>query len=329
MRSRASRRGAIGGTTAIVAALLGLLALGTAGASADPLVSAVNQSSASVRAYWTKGRMQNAQPAPVLESGSLDQAAAPTQSSAKTSGKATAVSNPASFPNRTNGKVFMTIPDGIDQGDYECSGTAVQASNRSLVWTAGHCGFDSPEDPFPLSRFDCDCFVTNFEFVPGYNNGAKPYGEWPAASIATTSQWHDSGDSAYDFSAVRVKPRNRKRLQDVVGGRRLGFGQPRDVHYNAFGYPSEAPFDGERQYKCASGYEGADNSVGPPYPIRISCDMTPGSSGGGWVIKRRHRHHFRHYVVSLTSYGYDTEPDFLYGPYQGGVAKSLYQAAGR
>ena len=59
-----------------------------------------------------------------------------------------------------------------------------------------------------------------------------------------------------------------------------------------------------------------------------ACDMTPGASGGGWVIKRPYRHHFRHYLASVTSYGYVFDPGFLYGPYQGGVARALYNSAG-
>jgi hypothetical protein len=331
VRSRARTREAThAATKALIAAILGLGAIGAASAAADPVVSAVGQSPAAVRDYWTPQRMRAAKPLSVTQRGPLDIVGAPAPSAAKTSGKAALQGRPRTYPNRTNGKVFMTIPSGKDQGDYECSGTAVTAPSRSLVWTAGHCGFAYPEDPFPVSMLDCDCFVTNFEFVPAYDNGAKPFGEWPAKTggLATTSQWHDSGNSAFDFTAATVAPRNGKRLEDVVGGRRIAFGQPRRVQYKAYGYPAEAPFDGQHLYRCTSGYQGSDNTVGPPSPIRIACDMTPGSSGGAWVIKRPYRRHFRHYLVSVTSYGYTFDPNFLYGPYQGGVARALYDSAG-
>ena len=53
----------------------------------------------------------------------------------------------------------------------------------------------------------------------------------------------------------------------------------------------------------------------------IDCDMTGGSSGGGWIAGGG--------VASVNSYGYSTLPNVMFGPYQGSVAQSLYtQAAG-
>jgi hypothetical protein len=306
--------------TALLATALVLLLGGAASAAASPITSTVQQSASAVRGYWTPQRMHAAEPASLLEGGPIDL----TGSSGNGSGHAKQVSRTRSFPNRTNGKVFFTIPPpALDAGDYECSGTAIRSHTGSLVWTAGHCGYDAGQ--FPL---ECDCTVSNFEFVPAYENGAKPFGEWPARRIANPSQWRNSGDAAFDFSAATVRPRNGRRLEDVIGARRIAFGQPRRVQYAAFGYPDAPPFDGQHLQRCISGYRGQDNSEGPPRPIRIACDMTEGSSGGGWVIRRPHRHHFRHYVVSVTSYGYLDDPGFLYGPYQGGVAKALYRSAG-
>jgi hypothetical protein len=324
MRSRAwTRRATRAASMALALAILGSLALGVGGAGADPLTSAVQQSPGAIRAYWTDHRMRSAEPATMLQKGPPDLLGAPAGSSAKASGKAVLQSRTRRYPTRTNGKVFFTIPEpAVDGGDYECSGTAVRSHNHSLVWTAGHCGYDP--GMFPLA---CDCTVTNFEFVPAYKNGAKPYGEWPASNIANPSQWRSSGDSAFDFTAATVGRRNGKRLEDVVGGRRIAFGQPRNVQYKAYGYPADPPFDGEQLYRCTSGYQGADDTEGPPHPIRIACDMSSGASGGGWVIKRPYRHRFRHYVVSVTSYGYLDDPGFLYGPYQGGVARKLYNSA--
>jgi hypothetical protein len=52
--------------------------------------------------------------------------------------------------------------------------------------------------------------------------------------------------------------------------------------------------------------------------------MTAGASGGAWVVDR----HGHRYVVSVTSYGYDDEPNSLYGPYQGNAARELWRSAG-
>jgi hypothetical protein len=295
-------------------------------ADSAPPMQSLAQSPAAVRAYWTGARMRDAKPADAIPPSPL---AAPggaaVSSAAKRSSLHERVAKTTSYPNRTDGKVFFTLPGGPpDGGDYVCSGTGVRSPGRSLVWTAGHCVFD----PGVLGAG----YATHWEFVPAYNEGRKPFGEWPATSLATTQQWHGAGpisggDSAFDFGAATVAPRGGQLLQDRIGARRLAFNYTRNQTYTAFGYPAEQPppeFDGEHMFKCRSPYRGSDDRVGPPPAIRISCDMTGGSSGGGWVIRRDGTG----YVASVTSYGYNNDPNGLYGPYQGSVARSLARSAG-
>jgi hypothetical protein len=51
----------------------------------------------------------------------------------------------------------------------------------------------------------------------------------------------------------------------------------------------------------------------------IGCDMTGGSSGGGWIVGGT--------LYSENSYGYDNQPNVMYGPYLESVAQSVYHAA--
>jgi len=51
--------------------------------------------------------------------------------------------------------------------------------------------------------------------------------------------------------------------------------------------------------------------------MSIGCDMTAGSSGGGWIIDGQ-------YLNSSVSYGYDNDPIDLYGPYFGQAARNLF-----
>ena len=51
----------------------------------------------------------------------------------------------------------------------------------------------------------------------------------------------------------------------------------------------------------------------------IGCDMTGGSSGGGWIVGGN--------LYSVNSYGYSNQPDVMFGPYLDGVAQSVYNAA--
>jgi hypothetical protein len=71
---------------------------------------------------------------------------------------------------------------------------------------------------------------------------------------------------------------------------------------------------------CNSPLVYDDTSANPP-TIGIDCDMTGGSSGGGWIAGGS--------VASVNSYGYRTLRNVMFGPYQGSVAQSLYtQASG-
>jgi V8-like Glu-specific endopeptidase len=219
---------------------------------------------------------------------------------------------------KTHGKLFLSF----GAVDYVCSGTAVNSPSDSLVWTAGHCVYE----PGALGGK-----ADNVQFVPAYKNGKAPFGEWPADEVNATSQWKNGGviclpgisfggcgDVSHDLGAVSVDRLDGRELHDVVGARGIDFNGPPDRTYKAYGYPQEPPFDGEHMYRCKSSLQGRDNSAGEPKPMRIRCDMTGGSSGGGWVTGGK--------VASVVSYGYSDEPNNLYGPYQGNAAKSLYEA---
>lgn len=303
------------------------------------------QSQAEVRSYWTAERMRAALPATRLLGGAAApdalpptrESVAPTRvppvrrslagpldgllgggSAEPAERRATAIPNTRRWPYRTHGKVYLTLPDGIigTPDDYVCSGTVVRAPNRRLVTSAGHCvhGFGR--------------FARNWLFVPAKDGGREPYGRWVAGRLATTRQWQANEDVRYDVGMATMRKRNGRRLQRVVGARGIAFGvNPR--RYRAYGYPAESPYDGTHLYRCASRLEGTDQRMDPPRPRRISCDMTAGSSGGGWVVRER-------YVNSVISYGYEcTIPVFpcenpdrgkLFGPYFGKTIKKLYRS---
>ncbi len=69
---------------------------------------------------------------------------------------------------------------------------------------------------------------------------------------------------------------------------------------------------------CEADLGTRDTSANPP-TMGIGCDMTGGSSGGGWVVGND--------VLSVNSYGYSNQPNVMYGPYQGSVAQQLYTSA--
>ena len=221
-------------------------------------------------------------------------------------GAATQVPPPyTSQPTSTNGKVFFT-----DNGlNYVCSGTALLSGNKSVVWTAGHCVHDGATN-----------FHTNWTFVPAYADGTRPYGTWTARTLLATNGWASNGDFSFDNGAAVVSTNAGSALTDVVGGRNIAFNSPRNQQYAAHGYPAGPPFNGQRLWVCNSPLAYDDTSANPP-TMGINCDMTGGSSGGGWIAGGN--------VASVNSYGYSTLPNVMFGPYQGSVSQSLYtQAAG-
>ena len=181
---------------------------------------------------------------------------------------------PYTGSNRQNGKVFMTI----DGANYVCSGTAVTASaGVNLVWTAGHCVTDGPGHD-----------ATNLMFVPGYHNGSEPNGRWTFTSLDSTPGWEDQGNARfrYDVGAARVVKvgDTAASFTSTIGTRSIVFGEdPTGDRIVSYGYPAAGKFNGQIQYQCASPFRRWDD-IALLDPMQISCDMTGGSSGGGWIL---------------------------------------------
>lgn len=262
---------------------------------------AVAKSAAAIARYWSPERMRHATPGVKLRAAGGKAA----KRSAAYPFTSSEVATPyTQAPTSTDGKVFFTL----GSVDYMCSGTALLSPNKSVVWTAGHCVNEGP-----------GAFATNWTFVPAYKDGAAPLGRFPARSLYTTSGWRDQGDFAYDLGAAVVGPSAAgQALTDVTGGRGIGVNYIRNQRFTAYGYPAAPPFNGERLWLCDAAW-AADDTTGTPPPMAIGCDMTAGSSGGGWIVGSS--------VYSVNSYGYTAEPNVIYGPYQGTDAAGLYNQA--
>lgn len=294
----------------IAAAAIGGPAAAAAPAQApEPTAVDVTKRPAEVREYWTAKRMREAIPL-----GPLAEIEGEARTAKRGGSSAKPVARVNRKPRRAHGKVFFRLGGT----NYVCSGTSADAPTGRLVWTAGHCVYE------PNGLLEPVGYATNWQFVPAYKSGREPFGEWPATRLAATPQWRSSGcaancgDYRFDLGAAIVARNGANRtLKEVVGARRLGFNAPRSQTYRAFGYPATGSFDGTRMYRCRSPLTGSDYSSSPQ-TMRISCDMTAGASGGGWVANGK--------LLSVISYGYATEEGSLYGPYQGSAAKGFYSS---
>ena len=309
-----SLRAALAGA-ALVAC--GLLAVPAAANAAPPAVPpgidqhAVPAAEAAAAAgYWTPERMRAAIPADTLLAGK----SASTPASEVAAGAPVTYGKPApggdiqpmataETPVPNIGKVFFTL----NGRNYVCSGNSVSAANASLVATAAHCVHSGKGK-----------YATNWVFVPAYQNGAAPYGQWTATKLTAPTQWTKGGDITYDTAFVKVAPLNGKTLAQAVGASAVAFNQARGLAYDAFGYPAAAPFDGQTLQSCSG--TATPDPYGQTQSQGIPCDMTGGSSGGPWFLSSGAQN-------SLNSFGYNNIPNVMFGPYYGSVAQSAYATA--
>ena len=262
-----------------------------------------------IAAYWTKDRMRNAVPRDAARAGEPRPAAGkPSKPSATWT--RLAVPLPYGGNDLNNGKVFFTL-GGVN---YVCSGTSVEASSGvNLVWTAGHCVNEGPGG-----------YATNFMFAPGWVDGTAPHGEWVSTgAVATTPQWAGQGDFDYDVGAARVVPTGNAppTLAAVATPRPMAFNYAVTIgstRFKSYGYPAAGKFNGQRMYLCDSTVARRDGSDAGA-PMGIGCDMTQGSSGGGWLTAGGA-------VGSVNSFFFQSLKNTMFGPYQGAAAQALYQS---
>lgn len=326
----------------LTAALAGVAAIATAAgvtttaASAAPTPDAdrgdvVVKKAATTKAehdrivgYWTKARMRSAVPAEVLiadrdkssatgkvATGAPTKVAPQAKPSPGGSGFAGGYYTGGGEVVETTGKVFFTLGGT----NYVCSGSSTSSANKDLVLTAGHCVHEGPGD-----------YATNWAFVPAYDDGQRPFGTFTARALATTSQWAGSGNFDHDVAFAVVNPVNGVDLTDAVGSQGIAFNQPRGQYYYSFGYPQASPYDGSDIAWCHG--QAVQDTFGRSTAEGLNCNLTGGSSGGPWL---------RGYSTSsglgtLTSvnsfkYRVGSVKNYMWGPYLGSVAQSLYTTA--
>ena len=200
------------------------------------------------------------------------------------------------YPWKATGKLFFT---GANGGNFVCSASVIR---QRVVATAGHCVYDTV-----VNRFH-----SNFLFVPGYDNGASPYGSFTWSLATTTGSWaagNGSVPNAADFGMLVVSNK-------VVGGRlrRIGeltgwLGWKTNAllanNVSAMGYPCN--LDACQILQRTSAHVLRARA---PNSAEIGSDHRGGASGGPWVQDwgvaasgQPARELNGNIVVGITSYG--------------------------
>ncbi|MEU6407682.1 hypothetical protein [Microbispora sp. NPDC046933] len=236
----------------------------------------------------------------------------------------------------TSGKVFFI---GSDLQPHWCTGTAVQSPYRNVVATAGHCLLDIEAPAGPLAKW---------VFVPGYSEGAAPFGLYVGKQAEAHYDFDDIRDHDRDYAFVNVYNgvvfsapdvlTNVGKLGDNVGGQGLAINQPLAPAADVFGHPAGPNPDGSRPYTG----ETLERSTGPMFatkvtglrmdrPIGVDSPFTgEGSLGSSWLIRYADDSRTG-YLNGITISAADTDGDGRYdtgvSPYFDGELYEVFKQA--
>jgi V8-like Glu-specific endopeptidase len=192
---------------------------------------------------------------------------------------------------------------------HYCSGGIIAGATADLVVTAAHC-----VAPAGAGAYD------DLEFAPAYGHGTAPYGRWKAARVTVDPRWAGDGDPDLDVAFVELAPRAGRRVSDVVGADRIGFGPAAGATVRLTGYPD--------------GAADAVTCLGTPTrptagQLRVACTGYPaGTSGSPWLAGWDPATGTGTVVGVIGGYqqGGDT-PDVSYSSYFGADVRQLYLRA--
>jgi len=150
--------------------------------------------------------------------------------------------------------------------DHGCTASVVASPLGDEILTAAHCVHGT---------------AAGWQFAPGYDDGATPYGVWTVTHAYVPPAWQKSGDTQHDYAVLTVAPARRAgrtvSLQSVTGANVLGQAPAAgtavtDIAYNA-GLDDQA-------IHCAVRVYWTDG-----FPSFNCHGYVGGSSGSPWLLK--------------------------------------------
>ncbi|MGA5819599.1 trypsin-like peptidase domain-containing protein [Kitasatospora sp. NPDC094028] len=282
-RKKASRR-VLAPTllTALSAAAVAAVVVGTHGLSLND-ASAAGKAARSARPALTTAPSSAppAQPAPVsTPAATPSPTATPTGAAPTPTDTPSATDTPSTAPTGTpsrRGVVMGTtatapgdapeistvgalFQGSVAAGNHFCTASVLHSPTHNLLLTAAHC----------LTSTD------GVVFAPGYRDGNAPYGTWKVTAIHTTADWSQKGDVDEDYAILETAPNDGgRKVEDVVGGNKLGTDEPFSATVRLYGYPG----DSEEPSLCTNSTDQQST-----YQRVVHCPAYPaGTSGGPWI----------------------------------------------
>jgi V8-like Glu-specific endopeptidase len=267
----------------------------TAGTGASPSGTAGAESDAAAD-YWTRDRLLNAQPwrrwaLPRLPDGSpgaTPTAHAPVLEAPRVG---------ALFEHSANGNHF-------------CTASVVASPGHDLLITAAHC----------IHGGKGGGYHQDIVFIPGYRDGATPYGVWTPRKLLVDPQWAASSDPDYDVGFVVLQSDNGQNIEDVLGANNIGFDAGFSNLVRVTGYPSSA----NAPVTCKNW-----TSMQSQTQLRFECGgFFGGTSGSPWVANFDPLTRTGEIVGVIGGYQQGGDTDAIsYSVYLNNAIRSLYEQA--
>jgi V8-like Glu-specific endopeptidase len=244
--------------------------------------------------YWTRGRLLGAQPS---RDWSLPKLPSP--------GATPAAHSPLLAAPRV-GALFTRDASG----DHFCTASVVASPGHDLLMTAAHC----------IHGGQGGGYKTDIVFIPGYQDGATPYGVWTPRRLLVAPQWASSSDPDFDVGFVVLQPLDGKNIEEVLGANRIGFDAGFDHLVRVTGYPASA----DAPVTCMN-----QTSQQSARQVRFECGgFFGGTSGSPWVTGFDPRTRTGTILGVIGGYQEGGDTDAIsYSAYLNGDIRQLYEQA--
>jgi len=179
------------------------------------------------------------------------------------------------YPYRSAGKLFFSI----GTSSYMCSASLIK---RGVVVTAAHC----------VANYGKSQFYNGFQFVPGYRNGAAPYGTSTVHQVWVKTAYYNGTDSCYqngvicpdDVAVLILNTNSGAYVGSSTGWFGYGYGgwgfAGSQTHITQIGYPVGLDNGAYMERNDSSGFTNSTYSN----DTIIGSNMDGGSSGGPWIV---------------------------------------------
>jgi V8-like Glu-specific endopeptidase len=180
------------------------------------------------------------------------------------------------YPYRAAGKLFFNI----NGAGYICSASLIK---RGIAVTAAHC----------VANYGASQFYSGWQFVPGYRNGAAPYGTATVYQAWIKTAYYNGTDGCYQYGVicpddVAILILNTNSAGGYVGSSTGWFGYgwngfgftQGQTHITQLGYPAGLDNAAFMERNDSSGFTNStysNNTI-------IGSNMNGGSSGGPWLV---------------------------------------------